>query len=111
MHRVLAIAVLLLLRNRRVHGHCQQAPLPPPEFSAPAADLRNCAGTCRQGPARRGHGAVLINLSRQSPEPAGVERLRGIIFYQREQFAQAVEAFTKAVAQDPATVNRSKCTA
>ena len=30
-----------------------------------------------------------------------MERLRGIIFYQQDQFAQAVDAFTKAVAQDP----------
>ena len=44
---------------------------------------------------------VLDQLAVQSPEPTGVERLRGIIFYQREQFAQAIQAFTKAVAQDP----------
>ena len=44
---------------------------------------------------------VLDQLAAQSPEPAGVERLRGIIFYQREQFAKAIEAFRKAAAQDP----------
>ena len=44
---------------------------------------------------------MLSQLATQSPEPAGVERLRGIIFYQREQFAPAIEAFTKAAAQDP----------
>jgi tetratricopeptide (TPR) repeat protein len=44
---------------------------------------------------------VLDQLVPQSPEPAGVERLRGIIFYQKEQFSQAINAFTKAVAQDP----------
>lgn len=43
----------------------------------------------------------LDQLAAQSPEPAGVERLRGIILYQREQFPQAIEAFTRAVAQDP----------
>jgi predicted Zn-dependent protease len=42
----------------------------------------------------------LDQLAAQSPEPAGVERLRGIILYQREQFPQAIEAFTKAEAQD-----------
>ena len=46
--------------------------------------------------------ALLDQLAAQSPEPSGVERLRGVIFYQREQFSQAVDAFTKAVAQDPA---------
>lgn len=45
--------------------------------------------------------AQLNQLSAQTPEPAGVERLRGIIFYQREQFPEAIEAFTKAAAQDP----------
>src|SRR5262249_40259117 len=43
----------------------------------------------------------LDQLGAQNPEPAGVERLRGMIFYQREQFPQAIEAFTKAAAQDP----------
>jgi tetratricopeptide (TPR) repeat protein len=43
----------------------------------------------------------LDELARQSPEPAGVERLRAMIFYQQEQFPQAIEAFSKAEAQDP----------
>lgn len=45
--------------------------------------------------------ATLDQLAAQTPEPAGVERLRGIIFYQREQFPQAIDAFTKAEKQDP----------
>ena len=45
--------------------------------------------------------AQLDALAKQTPEPAGVERLRGIIFYQREQFDDAITAFTKAEAQDP----------
>jgi tetratricopeptide (TPR) repeat protein len=45
--------------------------------------------------------AQLDQLAAQVPEPAGVERLRGIIFYQKEQFPYAIEAFTKAAAQDP----------
>src|SRR5260370_835716 len=44
--------------------------------------------------------AVLEQLAHETPEPAGVERLRGIIFYQKEQLSQAVEAFTKAEQQD-----------
>jgi tetratricopeptide (TPR) repeat protein len=46
--------------------------------------------------------AMLDQLGAQNPEPPGVERLRGLIFYQREQLSQAIEAFTKAVKQDPA---------
>src|SRR5208283_4483318 len=45
--------------------------------------------------------AMLDELAVQNPEPAGVERLRGLIFYQRERFLEAIEAFTKATAQDP----------
>ena len=44
--------------------------------------------------------ALLDQLAAQSPEPAGVERLRGIIFYQREDFARAIDAFVKASQQD-----------
>lgn len=42
----------------------------------------------------------LDSLAGQVPEPAGVERLRGMILYQREQFPQAIAAFAKAVEQD-----------
>lgn len=45
--------------------------------------------------------AQLDQLAKQAPEPAGVERLRGMIFYQREQFSPAIDAFTKAGEQDP----------
>lgn len=45
--------------------------------------------------------AQLDQLAKESPEPAGVERLRGIIFYQQEQFPEAIAAFTKAEVEDP----------
>jgi predicted Zn-dependent protease len=45
--------------------------------------------------------ALLDDLKTQSPEPPGVERLRGNIFYQRQQLPEAVAAFTKAAEQDP----------
>jgi tetratricopeptide (TPR) repeat protein len=45
--------------------------------------------------------AQLDELAARTPEPAGVERLRGMIFYQREQFPQAIQAFAKASEQDP----------
>ncbi|HEY3705812.1 MAG TPA: tetratricopeptide repeat protein [Terracidiphilus sp.] len=43
---------------------------------------------------------VLNQLAAQTPEAPGVERLRGIIFYQRDQLTEAAEAFSKAMAQD-----------
>jgi tetratricopeptide (TPR) repeat protein len=45
--------------------------------------------------------AQLNRLSAQTPEPAGVERLRGMIFYQKEELQEAVTAFAKAMDQDP----------
>lgn len=45
--------------------------------------------------------AILDELAAQTPEVAGVERLRGMIFYQKEQFSAAIDAFTKATEQDP----------
>jgi tetratricopeptide (TPR) repeat protein len=45
--------------------------------------------------------AMLDQLAAQTPEPAGVERLRGLIFYQREDFTKAIDAFSKASQQDP----------
>jgi tetratricopeptide (TPR) repeat protein len=44
---------------------------------------------------------LLDQLAAKNAEPAGVERLRGIIFYQKEDFTRAIEAFTKAAQQDP----------
>ena len=43
---------------------------------------------------------ALNQLAAQTPEAAGVERLRGMICYQRDQLPQASEAFSKAIAQD-----------
>jgi predicted Zn-dependent protease len=40
-------------------------------------------------------------LAAQHPEPAGVERLRGIVEYQDEHLQDAEASFAKAVAQDP----------
>ena len=45
--------------------------------------------------------AQLNQLAAQSPEAPGVERLRGIIFYQKEQFPEAIAAFSKAETQQP----------
>ncbi|MFZ0394561.1 MAG: tetratricopeptide repeat protein [Terracidiphilus sp.] len=45
--------------------------------------------------------AELNQLAAQSPEPAGVERLRGNIFYQSDDFQDAIAAFAKAAAEDP----------
>lgn len=70
-----------------------------PVFPAPASfeDAQSLASKGRLDKAME----VLDQLAVQRPEVAGVERLRGVIFYQREQFAKAIEAFAKAVTEDP----------
>jgi len=40
-------------------------------------------------------------LAAQTPEPPGVERLRGFIYYQQRNMVAAEAAYAKAVAQDP----------
>jgi tetratricopeptide (TPR) repeat protein len=45
--------------------------------------------------------AQLDQLAAHTPEPAGAERLRGLILYQRDELPEAIAAFTKAAAQDP----------
>jgi tetratricopeptide (TPR) repeat protein len=40
-------------------------------------------------------------LAAEQPEPAGVEYLRGMVFYQQGKMVEAAAAFAKAVAQDP----------
>ena len=46
--------------------------------------------------------AGLEVLAKAAPEQAGVERLRGVIFYQKEQLPEAETAFAKAIQQDAA---------
>jgi tetratricopeptide (TPR) repeat protein len=45
-------------------------------------------------------GRELDALAGRSPEPAGVERLRGIVEYENNRMAEAAAAFARALAQD-----------
>jgi tetratricopeptide (TPR) repeat protein len=98
MFRIFTIAVFLFLSHAALIALPQQAG--PGSDSSPAAvtfaTARELAGKGRLDLAM----AQLDQLAVQNPEPAGVERLRGMIFYQREQFSQAIEAFGKAADQD-----------
>jgi tetratricopeptide (TPR) repeat protein len=44
---------------------------------------------------------ALDTLALQQPEPAGVERLRGMAFYEQGKIQLAASAFERALAQDP----------
>jgi tetratricopeptide (TPR) repeat protein len=100
MFRALAIAVLIPTALVALTGNRQQASSSASEPSSPAASFASA-----QELAGKGHlDAALVQLDQlaaRSPEPSGVERLRGMIFYQKEQFSQAIEDFVKATDQDP----------
>jgi tetratricopeptide (TPR) repeat protein len=97
MARVLSLIVFLAgFADAAQAQMAQQAATP---TDAPTIDsARELAGKGRLDKAM----AQLDELARQSPERAGVERLRGIILYQQERFPEAIEAFTKAATQDAA---------
>jgi predicted Zn-dependent protease len=100
MFRVIAIAFLLPVTLNALPGLLQQSTFPSADNSAPALTFetaKDLAGRGRLDAAM----TQLDQLATQSPEPAGVERLRGMIFYQRELFPQAIDAFAKAADQDP----------
>lgn len=108
MSRVFVIAVLLLLSlaasraqsTAQGKEQVQQSATTSADNPAPAvtfATAQELAGKGRLDSAM----AQLDQLAAQNPVPAGVERLRGMIFYQRQLFPQAIDAFTKAADQDP----------
>jgi tetratricopeptide (TPR) repeat protein len=78
-----------------------QSPSASPAEPTPATRFETAQNLAAKGRLDKAM-ALLDQLAAQSPEPAGVERLRGIIFYQREDFARAIDAFAKASQQDSA---------
>ncbi len=101
MLRVLAIAILLPASHAAIAALPQQSANSPADNSAKAVTLASAEALAGKGRIDAAL-AQLNQLAAQSPESAGVERLRGIILYQKEQFPQAIEAFSKAADQDPA---------
>lgn len=83
-------------------GFSQAPPAPnaPASESAPAPTYESAKALAGKGRLEQAM-AQLDQLAAQKPEPAGVERLRGIILYQKQNFGAAVDAFAKAAAQDP----------
>jgi predicted Zn-dependent protease len=76
-------------------GAQTQAPTPP--MSSPTAEAQKLLDTGRLDEALK----ILDTLAQQQPEPAGVERLRGMAFYELGQIQSSATAFEHAVAQDP----------
>lgn len=83
-----------------VLGQTPQATNSPADASTPAPTYESAKTLAGKGRLDQAM-AQLDKLAAQNPEPAGVERLRGIILYQKQNFGAAGEAFAKAAAQDP----------
>jgi predicted Zn-dependent protease len=62
------------------------------------ADVRSLMAQGKLDDAQR----ELDILAGEQPEPAGVERLRGIVAYENNNMTEAEAAFTRAMLQDPA---------
>jgi predicted Zn-dependent protease len=87
------------------HVHAQQSSVPKaPNSSSSTAQAHSISPDDVQRMISRGQlseaEAQLAILAQQHPEPPGVERMRGMIHYQRNEFAEANTAFEKAIAQD-----------
>lgn len=70
----------------------------PPAASPSLSDARALMTEGRTADALR----QLDALAAERPEPAGVERLRGIVNYQSDRMAEAEVSFARAIEQDPA---------
>jgi predicted Zn-dependent protease len=100
MHRILITAFLFAFLSLPAHGQAAQSAGPPASEAdqpTPFEVAKNLAAKGRLDKAL----AILDQLAAQSPEPAGVERLRGNIFYEKGKLAEAIAAFSKAAEQDP----------
>src|SRR3569833_339335 len=97
---VLAFVVSVLCLSFSSTGSRSQEGTPTSsENAAPAVTYESAKQLAAKGRLAEAM-AQLDNLAAQVPEQAGVERLRGMIFYQREELPQAAAAFAKAVEQD-----------
>src|ERR1700688_2135630 len=85
---------LLLLLLPGIPAH-PQAAIPPP--TPPIAEAQKLLDAGHLEEALK----TLDTLAQQQPEPANVERLRGMAFYEQGKIQLAATAFERAVAQDP----------
>jgi len=82
---------------------CVFSGLVPPVFGQPAVPvppLREAEDLVNSGHLDQAL-QKLDALAAQQPEGAGVEYLRGMVFYHQDKMAEAAVAFAKAVAEDP----------
>jgi tetratricopeptide (TPR) repeat protein len=101
MYRRFIAAFFLTLLALASHAQSPQDPgqSPPDAAQSNPTPLETAQSLAARGRLDKAM-PILDGLATQNPEPAGVERLRGMIFYQKEQFPEAFKAFSKAAEQD-----------
>lgn len=97
MSKALFVCLLLAVAFRT----CAQQPPPSSPTPSPTPSIDEARRLLAQGKLDQSL-QQLDALSRQTPEPSGLERLRGFAYYQQNDLAAADAAFAKALAQDPA---------
>jgi tetratricopeptide (TPR) repeat protein len=98
MKHFLAAILFLSLSSVGAQSTAPADATPPPQ--TPEAKLQSARDLASHGRLDKAM-ALLDDLAATTPELPGVERLRGLIFYQREALTDAVAAFKKAIDQDP----------
>jgi predicted Zn-dependent protease len=89
--------VLLLAGAMGCLPSLAQSGAAPTQTSASLAEAQKLVQQNRTAEALR----MLDSLAAQSPEPAGVEKVRGMAFYHEDKLTDAEAAFARATAQDP----------
>jgi Flp pilus assembly protein TadD len=92
------IGILILAMAIRQNPAAAQAN--PPAVAIPPASLAEAKTLAAKGKLDQSLGELAV-LSKVEPEEAGVERLRGMILYQKDQLQEAGTALARAVSQDP----------
>lgn len=101
---LLSIAPLSVAAQNPASGAQTTSPASAPaKIDSPSGDQPPSLEDAKSLAARGRLDQALIELNalaKADPEQAGVERLRGMIFYQKDQLPDAEAAFARAVAQD-----------
>ncbi len=98
MHRIFFTVILFV--SLAGASCAQSTPSAASEGAAPAPTFDSARDLASRGRLAQAM-SQLNQLATETPEQPGVERLRGMIFYQQEQFDDAIAAFAKAESQDP----------
>ena len=100
MRRLLSIAVLAFASTRCVLAQAPESAISADSTTTARWTLEDAQALVTKGRLDQALN-VLNQLAAQTPVPAGAERLRAMVYYQKEMLDKAAEGFKRAIAQDP----------